>query len=71
MKLFDVIVRRVHAQVPVVNVKLQDSIMHERPHLRSYIDTVVAGTVLRCYKLAALPCRRAREKKHERKTIKD
>jgi hypothetical protein len=56
-KLFDVIARRIDTQVPVVDVKLQDSVMQERPHLRSYIDAAVSGAVLGSDQLTALRCR--------------
>jgi hypothetical protein len=67
-KLFDVIARRIDTQVPVVDVKLQDSVMQERPHLRSYIDAAVSGAVLGSDQLTALRCRWACKKKQECQT---
>jgi len=63
-QLFDVISSRIHAQILVVDIELQDAVVHERPHLRSYIYAAVAGAVLRRHQCPALRCCRAREEKH-------
>jgi hypothetical protein len=65
-EVFDVIVRRINAEIAVVDVELQYSVMHERSDLRSYVDPMVAGSIFRCYQLTALCCGRAREKKRQR-----
>jgi len=62
-QLFDVISRWIYAQIPIVDIELQDAVAHERPHLRSYIDAAVAVAVLRSHQRPALRCRRACEKK--------
>lgn len=66
-ELFDVVARRIGTQVAVVDVEPQDPVMQERPYLRSYIDAVIPGPILRCDQLSTLRCRRSREK-NERRT---
>ncbi len=63
-QLFDVISRWIYAQIPIVDIELQDAVAHERPHLWSYIYTAIAGTILRCHQRPALRCRRTCKKKH-------
>ena len=46
-KLFDVISGRVHAEVPVVYIELQDAVVQKRPHLRSHIHAPVAVAIFR------------------------
>ena len=53
-KFFNVVARRIDAEAAVVDLKLQNSIVHERAHLWSYINTVIAGAIFRSYKLSAL-----------------
>jgi hypothetical protein len=36
-EFFGAISRRIHTQVPVVNIKLQESVVYKRPHLWGYI----------------------------------
>src|SRR4029077_18927915 len=67
-EFFDMISRRIHAQVAVVDVKLQNPVVNIRPYLWSYIHTVVSGAVLFCHHLSALRCRRVRDKKDERQS---
>jgi len=63
-KLFDVTARRIHAQVPVGHIELQDAVVQKRPHLRSYIHAAIAVAVFRRHQRSALCYCRARKKKH-------
>jgi hypothetical protein len=63
-KLFDMISRRIHTQVPVVDVELQDAVVQKCPHLRSHIHAAGAVPVFRRHQHPALRCYRACEKKH-------
>ena len=67
-ELLHMISCRINAQVAIVHVKLQPSVVHKRPHLWSDINTAIAGSVFRCHQLTALRRRRASEEKHEPQT---
>jgi len=55
--IFDVVARPINTQVAVVDVKLQDPVMQERPYPQSYIDAVIPVPILRCDQLSTLRCR--------------
>src|ERR1700678_2631710 len=55
-QLLDVASRRVRAEGLIGHVEAQNSIVHKRSNLWSYIDAVSTGAILRCHQLSALSC---------------